>query len=161
VSGDDVTDRAHPPRPLLAASVAVIRDRRILLATRTRPPAEGLFSLPGGLVEPGETLEQTALRELGEEVGVTASIVAFNDHVEVIERDSEGKVERHFVIASFVARWMSGEGRPGAEAGRVMWARPDDIGALATTAGLPRIAARAFRVFEANALAGKVRREHM
>ena len=146
---------------MLGASVALIRDGRILLATRTRPPAEGLFSLPGGLVEVGETLEQAALRELGEEVGVTAEIVAFNEHVQVILRDHEGKIERHFVVASFVARWVSGEGRPGAEAGKVIWARPDEIAGLATTSGLARIAARAFRLMEANALAGKVRREHM
>ncbi|MFI5014384.1 MAG: NUDIX hydrolase [Hyphomicrobiales bacterium] len=154
-------DRAYPAHPLLAASVAVIRDGRVLLATRRKPPAEGLFSLPGGLVEAGETLEGAALRELGEEVGVTASIVAFNDHVEVIERDGEGKVARHFVIASFVARWVSGQGQPSAEAGRVIWAKPAEIEALPTTCGLSRVVARAFRVLEANALAGKVRREHL
>jgi len=156
-----VSDRAYPLRPLLAASVAVIREGRVLLATRLRPPAEGLFSLPGGLVEPGETLEEAALRELGEEVGVAASIVAFNDHVEVIERDADGKVARHFVIASFVARWLSGQGKPSAEAGRVVWARPQEIAGLPTTQGLERVASRAFRVLQAEKLAGKIRREHM
>ena len=63
-----------------------------------------MFSLPGGLVEAGETLEEAALRELEEEVGVAASIVGFNDHVEVIDRDEDGQVARHFVIASFVAQ---------------------------------------------------------
>jgi 8-oxo-dGTP diphosphatase len=157
----NMSDRAYPARPLLAASVAVIRDGQILLASRTRPPAAGLFSLPGGLVEPGETLEQAALRELGEEVGVLASIVGFNDHVEVIEREGEGEVARHFVIASFVARWVSGEGQPSAEAGRVIWARPAEIAGLRATPGLARIAARAFRVLKADQLAGKVRREHL
>ena len=149
--------RAYPKHPLLAASLAVIRDGRILLATRNRAPAEGLFSLPGGLVEVGETLEQAALRELDEEVGVTASIVGFNDHVEVIDRDRDGKVARHFVIASFVARWVSGQGTPGLEAGRVIWARPDEIGGLPTTFGLARIAAGAFRVYEAHAQENRAR----
>jgi 8-oxo-dGTP diphosphatase len=156
IGGREVPERAYPKHPLLAASLAVIRDGRVLLATRTKPPAEGLFSLPGGLVEAGETLEQAALRELGEEVGVTASIVAFNEHVEVIDRDEDGKVARHFVIASFVARWLSGQGKPGTEAGRVIWARPDDIDGLPTTSGLARIAARAF-LLEANALQGRSR----
>ncbi len=155
-----MSDRTYPARPLLAASVAVIRDGHILLASRRRPPAEGLFSLPGGLVEPGETLEEAALRELGEEVGVAASIIGFNDHVAVIERDDDRRVARHFVIASFVARWLSGEGEPSAEAGKVIWARPGAIEGLPTTQGLARIAARAFRILEANALAGKVRREN-
>lgn len=153
-----MSDRAYPTRPLLAASVAVIREGHILLASRARPPAEGLFSLPGGLVEPGETLEEAALRELNEEVGVAASIIGFNDHVEVIERDGEGKVARHFVIASFVARWLSGEGTPSAEARQVIWVKPEAIEGLRTTKGLARISARAIRVLEASALAGKVRR---
>ncbi len=154
---DDVTSRAYPQHPLLATSLAVIRGGRILLATRTRPPAQGLFSLPGGLVEAGETLEQAALRELKEEVGVTASIVGFNDHVEVIDRDEDGKVARHFVIASFVASWVSGQGRPSAEAGRVIWVRPDEIDELPTTSGLSRIASRAFEVLEANLPGSKSR----
>ncbi|MBV9431816.1 MAG: NUDIX hydrolase [Hyphomicrobiales bacterium] len=144
-----VTSRAYPPHPLLATSLAVIRDGRILLATRTKPPAQGLFSLPGGLVEAGETLEEAALRELKEEVGVTASIVGFNDHVEVIDRDKDGKVARHFVIASFVANWESGQGTPSTEAGEVIWAKPDEIDGLPTTLGLLRIATRAFQVLEA------------
>jgi 8-oxo-dGTP diphosphatase len=150
-----VTSRAYPKHPLLATSLAVIREGRILLATRTKPPAQGLFSLPGGLVEAGETLEQAALRELEEEVGVTASIVGFNDHVEVIERDEDGKVARHFVIASFVASWVRGQGRASSEAGRVIWARPGEIDELPTTLGLSRIAARAFQVLEANLSDGK------
>jgi len=154
-------DRAYPARPLLAASVAVIRDGRILLASRAKPPSEGLFSFPGGLVEPGETLEQAALRELAEEVGVAASIIGFNDHVEVIDRDGEGRVARHFVIASFAARWLSGEGTPGAEAKEVIWAKPGEIESLRTTPGLARIAVRALRVLEANALASKVLRAHV
>jgi 8-oxo-dGTP diphosphatase len=161
VTGIELLDRAYSNRPVLAASVAVIRDGRILLASRTKPPAEGLFSLPGGRVELGETLEEAALRELDEEVGVTASIVGFNDHVEVIERGRDGAVAHHFVIASFVAKWMSGGGRPGPEAGRVLWARREEIGGLKTTKDLARIAARAFRVFEASLLAHKVRRDHV
>ena len=150
-------DHAFRKRPVLAASVAVIRDGCVLLASRTKPPAEGLFSLPGGRVEMGETLEEAALRELREEVGVSASIVAFNDHVEVIERGPEGAVVQHFVIASFVARWVSGNGTAGPEAGRVLWASRDEVGRLRTTRSLPRIAARAFRIFEADAAAHMVR----
>jgi 8-oxo-dGTP diphosphatase len=147
VTGLELSARARPMRPILAASVAVIRDRRVLLAMRTKKPAEGLFSLPGGRVELGETLEEAALRELSEEVAVTASIVGFNDHMEVIERSNDGAVAHHFVIASFVARWVSGNGEPGPEARRVLWATLDEISGLRTTRGLQRIAARAFKVF--------------
>lgn len=141
-------DRLFPSRPFLAASVAVFREGRVLLASRTKPPAQSLFSLPGGVVEAGETLEEAALRELREEVGVLAEIVGFNRHVEVVERE-DGRVKRHFVIASFVGRWVSGEGETGPEAGAVLWADPDSLGGLATTRGLPAILRRARDIWRA------------
>lgn len=125
--------RIYPPYPLLAVSVAVFRDGRVLLATRTRPPYVGEFSLPGGLVEAGETLEEAALRELREEVQVEARIVAFNRHVESIHRDRAGRILRHYVIASFVGEWISGEGSPGPEAGEVVWALPSSLAQLKCT----------------------------
>jgi 8-oxo-dGTP diphosphatase len=143
-----VSSRLYPSRPFLAASVAVFRDGRVLLASRTKPPSETLFTLPGGLVEPGETLEAAALRELAEEVGVEAAIVGFNEHVEFIERDPEGRVRHHFVIASFAARWRAGEAAVGPEAEQVLWALPGDLAGLALTPGLPRILARARTMVE-------------
>ena len=135
--------RAYPVRPFLAASIAVFRDGRVLLAERAAPPGDRCFSLPGGLVEPGETIGAAALRELHEECGVTAEIVAFNDHVEVIDRDAEGRVAAHFVVTSFVGRWVSGEAATGPEALRTLWVVPDDLGDIQTTPQLPRILQRA------------------
>jgi ADP-ribose pyrophosphatase YjhB (NUDIX family) len=126
-------ERTYPPYPLLAVSVAVFREGRVLLAARTRPPFLGLLSLPGGLVETGESLTGAALRELLEEVQVKAEIAAFNRHVESIEWDDKGKVLRHYVIASFAAEWVSGEGSPGPEASEIVWAGPDHLGLLNCT----------------------------
>ncbi len=135
--------RAYPSRPFLAASVAVFRNGLVLLAERAVPPGARCFSLPGGLVEPGETIREAALRELREETGVEAEIVGFNDHVEVIERDAEGRVAAHFVVTSFVARWVSGEATTGPEALRTLWIAPDAVDDLATTPQLPAILLRA------------------
>lgn len=135
--------RAYPAHPLLAASIAVFREGRALIATRTKPPGAGVWSLPGGLVEAGETLEEAALRELDEEVGVKARIVAFNRHVQRIDRDADGRVRHHFVVASFVGVWTEGEARTGPEAGEVRWVDPADLGDLPTTPHLARILSRA------------------
>ncbi len=135
-------------RPVLAASVAVFRDGKVLLATRTRPPADRLWSLPGGKVEAGETLEQAALRELEEEVGVTARLIGFNRHVEIFGRDEKGSVTHHFVVASFVGEWLSGEAKPGPEAGAVMWADPHRLGGLPTTRELGDVLRRAAAIFD-------------
>ncbi|PNG24975.1 NUDIX hydrolase [Methylocella silvestris] len=125
--------RLYPAYPFLAVSIAVFRGGAVLLATRTRAPFAGDFSLPGGLVEAGETLEAAALRELAEEVQVEARIFGFNRHVESIERDASGRIKRHFVIASFIGEWISGEGTPGPEAGRVLWAPPAALARLPCT----------------------------
>ena len=133
-----------PLRPVLAVSIAVFRDDgRVLLAQRGQPPMAGLWSLPGGKVEAGETLEEAALRELREEVGVEADVVGFNDHVEMIRHDGQGAVAAHYVVATFVGRWRGGEPAPGPEAAAVAWIDPHDPGAREMTAGLPRILRRA------------------
>ena len=105
----------------------------------------GCFSLPGGVVELGETLAEAALRELAEEVGVEADVVAFNRHVEAIGRDGP-RVRTHFVIASFVARWRRGEGRVSAEVDEVAWIGPGALGALPTTPGLADVLESARRI---------------
>lgn len=136
-------------RPVLAASIAVFRpDGHVLIATRTQPPANALWSLPGGKVEPGETLEEAALRELGEEVGVAARILGFNRHVEIIHREPSGRVSHHFVVASFVGQYLSGDPTPGPEAGEVRWADPANLGGLPTTRGLGEVLRAARSIWE-------------
>jgi ADP-ribose pyrophosphatase YjhB (NUDIX family) len=138
-------------RPVLAASVAAFRpDGKVILAARTSPPASGVWSLPGGKVEAGETLEEAALRELAEEVGSSARIVGFNRHVEIIHRDADGRVAHHFVVASFVADWTGGEPMPGPEASAVMWADPAALGGLATTRELGAVLRAARAIWDAS-----------
>lgn len=138
--------RLYPRRPLLAASLAVIRDGRVLLARRVVPPLAGRFTLPGGLVEIGESLEEAALREMREEVAIEARIVGFNRHVEIVERDEAGQVMRHYVIASFVGAWTAGDGTIGAEAEAIVWATRAEVDRLETTAHLPPLLDAAFAI---------------
>lgn len=131
-----MSDRLYPNRPIIAASIAVFRDGKVLLAARKETALNPVYSLPGGLVEIGETLQEAALRELQEEVAVEARITAFIDHVEFIERDHDEKVKRHFVVNAFVGEWIAGEAMTGPEATHVMWADPQALGGIATTKGL-------------------------
>ncbi|WP_210497195.1 NUDIX hydrolase [Microvirga antarctica] len=137
-------DRFYPARPFLAASVAVFRNGKVLLASRGKPPWENQYSLPGGQVETGETLAEAALRELHEEVGVTAALTGLIAPFEVIERGDDGRVKHHVVIAVFAARWLSGEPRTGPEARDVRWVTEPEIASLSTTPGLPGILEQAF-----------------
>jgi 8-oxo-dGTP diphosphatase len=144
--------RAYPERPFLAVSAAIIRDGRVLVAQRAKAGAsQGLFTLPGGVVEVGETLHQAVVREIAEETGITIEPVALAGQREFITRDADGRVARHFVILCFAARWLAGEGRPNDELAELRWLRPAELSALRTTEGLVDIVAAAFRRIEMGA----------
>ncbi len=134
----EAEDRVFPPRPILAVSTAVFREGRALIARRAQAPWRGAFSLPGGVVEIGETLAAAAARELLEEVGVEADIAGFVRHVEPIHREG-ARVRSHFVIAVFAARWRSGEPTLSAEVDEIAWVDPRDLAGRLTTPELPDI----------------------
>jgi 8-oxo-dGTP diphosphatase len=140
--------RAHPDRPILAVSAAVIRDGRVLIVRRARHPGNGVYTLPGGAVEAGETLIAAAAREVREETGIEIAPVALAGFREVILRDGDNKVSRHFVVLAFAARWVSGEVRLNHELDDARWLRPAELEGLKTTEGLAEIVAAAFERME-------------
>jgi 8-oxo-dGTP diphosphatase len=140
--------RSYPERPFLAVSAAIVRDGKVLLVRRAREPAVTLFSLPGGVVEVGETLTEAAIREVREETTLTIEPVALAGYREAITRDTAGRIERHFVILPFAARWIAGEPRLNEELSEARWLRPAEIAGLPTTPGLAEIVAAAFECLE-------------
>lgn len=136
--------RTYPTRPYLAVSAAVIRDGRILIVRRARAPAIGVYTLPGGGVEAGESLIAAAAREVFEETRLVVEPHTLLGHREVIARDSLGRVERHFVILPFAAHFVSGEPVLNDELSEAHWLVPADLAGLETTEGLAEIVAAAF-----------------
>jgi 8-oxo-dGTP diphosphatase len=132
-------ERTYPQRPFLAVSAAIIRDGKVLAVRRARNPALHLYTLPGGAVEAGETLLQAVSREVREETSLEIEPVALAVHREVIARDAQGRVERHFVILSFAARWRSGEPVLNEELDDARWLAPTELTGLQTTEGLAEI----------------------
>jgi 8-oxo-dGTP diphosphatase len=140
-----VTDaRSYPRRPFLAVSAAVVREGRILVVRRARAPANGLFSLPGGVVELGETLTEAVAREIREETGLIIEPVALAGFREAVVRDAQDRVERHFVILCFAARWRAGEPVLNEELSEARWLDPAELAGLPTTPGLADIVTAAF-----------------
>ena len=135
--------RTYPTRPYLAVSAAIFRDGRVLIVRRARPPAHGLYTLPGGGVELGETLEGAIIREVREETGLEIAPLALVGFREAIARDAAGRVERHFVILPFAARWVGGEIALSEELAEAHWRKPDELAGLKTTEGLAEIIAAA------------------
>jgi len=135
--------RIYPQRPFLAVSAAIIRDGKVLVVRRARPPAKGFYSLPGGVVEIGETLHEAVRREVREETGMAIEPVGLAGFRETIVRDPENRVERHFVILPFAARWVAGEPRLNEELSEACWIELAEVAALPTTPGLTAIVATA------------------
>jgi len=140
--------RTYPDRPYLAVSAAIIRDGHVLVARRARAPALGIWTLPGGVVEAGETLTEALKREVVEETGMVVEPVALAGHREVVVRDDDGQVSRHFVILCFATRWIKGEPKLNEELAEARWLRPAELKGLKTTEGLAEIIARAFERME-------------
>jgi ADP-ribose pyrophosphatase YjhB (NUDIX family) len=131
--------RTYPERPFLAVSAAIVRDGKVLVVRRARRPALAVYTVPGGVVETGETLADAVVREVREETGLAIEPVALAGHREVIMRDAQGAVERHFVILCFAARWLSGEPMLNDELDDARWLEPAALAGLETTEGLAEI----------------------
>jgi 8-oxo-dGTP diphosphatase len=137
-------ERAYPTRPFLAASAAVIRDGWVLIVRRGGTFGRGIYTLPGGVVEAGETLTDAVIREVREETQVVIAPVALAGYREMIMRDDDGKPSRHLVILCFAARWIAGEPVPDlTEIAEAAWRRPEELDGLKTTEGLREIIADA------------------
>ena len=131
--------RSYPERPFLAVSAAIVRAGQVLVVRRARAPADGLFSLPGGVVEIGETLTQALIREVREETSLAIEPVALVGFREAIARDRDERIERHFVILPFAARWLAGEIKLNEELSEARWLDPAELSGLPTTPGLAEI----------------------
>jgi len=131
--------RTYPQRPYLAVSAAIVRDGKVLIVRRARKPALGIYTLPGGGVETGETLNEAVAREVREETALTIEPVALAGHREAIVRDAHGRIERHFVILCFAARWLAGEPVLNEELDDARWLDPAELASLRTTEGLAEI----------------------
>uniref|UniRef100_Q07IC5 NUDIX hydrolase n=1 Tax=Rhodopseudomonas palustris (strain BisA53) TaxID=316055 RepID=Q07IC5_RHOP5 len=134
------TPEAPPTRPQLAVSAAIFRGPDLLVVRRAQSPAKGLFSLPGGRVEYGESLAAALHREVAEETGLGIDIVALAGWREVLP----GQIHAgHYLIMTFAARWREGEPVLNHELDEFRWIAPSAIETLRHTDGLPAIVAAA------------------
>jgi ADP-ribose pyrophosphatase YjhB (NUDIX family) len=135
-----LTCPSQPTRPQLAVSGAIFRDDKVLLVRRARSPGKGFYSLPGGRVEFGETLQTALLREVDEETGLRIEILGLAGWREVLPAADGGG---HYVILSFAARWTAREPALNDEHDDFKWLAPEQLGDLKVTGGLREVIAAA------------------
>jgi 8-oxo-dGTP diphosphatase len=133
-----------PIWPRSAVSAAIFRGHEVLLIERGKEgPFRGLWSLPGGRIEPGEPARAAALREIREETGVVAELAGVLDVHDVIRRDRAGGLASHYLLAVFYGRWVSGEPIAGDDASAARFFPADTVSELPMTDGAAGFVRRA------------------
>lgn len=132
--------REYPDAPIAGVGAVIVRDaqnggRQVLLIRRGQEPLKGEWSLPGGAVELGETLEEAICREVLEETGLIVEPVDVVQAFDRISRDTEGRVRYHYVLVDFLCRLRAGAEPPetivcATDAVEARWAGPDDLRGL-------------------------------
>ncbi len=120
----------YPEQPRVAVGAVVFKDNKVLLVKRAKPPAKGVWAIPGGSVELGETLQHAAEREILEETGITILAKKPVYTFDLIEKDTSGRVCFHYVIIDFTADYLSGNPVPGDDAVEVRWVSSGELKTL-------------------------------
>lgn len=126
-------DRRHPARPVVCVGGVVVDGDRVVLVQRGQPPLQGEWSLPGGVVEVGESLEAAVAREVFEETGLVVEVGPVVDVLDRIHRGEDGRVEYHYVIIDYLCTRRAGTLASSSDASDARWVRADDAHRLKPT----------------------------
>ena len=136
--------REYPDYPRVGVGAIVLHEGRVLLVKRGRAPGLGLWSVPGGLVDLGETTVDAARREVVAECGLKVQIAGLVGVLDRVTRDAEGRVRYHWVLIDYLAVLESNDTiTAGSDAAEVRWVTIDEVERLPITDGLVDMIQRA------------------
>ena len=140
--------RRYPSRPVVGVGAIITRSGTVLLVRRGCEPQKGIWSIPGGVLQLGETLEEGICREVREEVGLDVRVL---ERVEVVERilpDATGKLEYHYILIDYLCEPTGGALQAADDAAEATWVDRQDLDEYAITPGTTEVINRAFEVRE-------------
>jgi 8-oxo-dGTP diphosphatase len=122
--------REYPENPLIGVGAVIVENNRALLIRRGQPPLLGEWSLPGGVLECGETLRDAAVREAREETGLVVEVGEMLGVYERVIRSEDARVRYHYVLIDFLCRAVGGELKAGSDAAEAGWFSREELPAL-------------------------------
>ena len=134
----------YPDRPIVAVGGVIIDGDCVLLVKRANEPLKGEWSLPGGVVEAGETLEAALAREVREETSLDVEVGPVVEVLDRILRDAVGRVKYHYVIVDYVCHLCDGTATCGSDADDVRWVGRGELASCRVTASVVSVIEKAF-----------------
>ena len=138
--------REYPSQPVVGVGAVILQGDAVLLIQRGNEPLKGIWSIPGGALEVGESLIDGVRREVREEVGLEIEVGEIVEVFERVTRDEQGVVRYHYVLIDFVCRPTGGALAAGDDADDAKWVTASDLTAIEVTAGTPAVIEKAFRM---------------
>jgi 8-oxo-dGTP diphosphatase len=129
----------------------VVSGGRVLLVRRGRPPLEGEWSIPGGMLELGESVFEGVRRELAEETGLEVQVVELIEVFERISLDGQGRTKYHFVVLDYFCKLVGGEAKAASDAAELTWATREELDSYALAVSARRVIERAFEMVRKHA----------
>lgn len=122
-----MSGREYPVRPLVGVGALILDDGKLLLIRRGAQPGQGKWSIPGGLVELGENVQDAMIRETKEEVGLDVEAVKLMDVFDSVTLDDQGRIQYHFVVVNFLARIVGGTVRTASDILEAKWVPVEEV----------------------------------
>jgi len=138
--------REYPDRPIVGVGGVVVDDGKVLLVRRRYEPLKGHWSLPGGMVEIGETLEAALTRELLEETGLAVDVGPVIEVFDRITPDEDHRIRYHFVLIDYLCWTGGGALRAGSDVDAAIWADPDNLAEYSLTDKATSVIRRGMRL---------------
>jgi 8-oxo-dGTP diphosphatase len=138
--------REYPNRPVVGVGGVVVCEGRALLARRGKPPLEGQWSIPGGMLETGETILEGVRRELKEETGLDVRVGELIEVFERISLDGEGKTQYHYVVLDYFCEPLPGEACAASDAAAIAWVTEADLERYGITTSARQVIEKAFAI---------------
>src|ERR1035437_8668588 len=136
--------RDYPEQPILGVGDVIVERNRVLLVRRATEPLTGEWSVPGGLLELGETLHDGLRREVLEETGLHVEPGDVLDVFDSIFRDEQGRTQFHYVLIDYICRAVSGEAKAGSDVSEVKWVEEKDLAAMSLRESIEQVVRKGF-----------------